>query len=207
MAPVPKGVEAPPRRFLPGLGRFFYRYRSYTPLPLVAVVLAFSRPTPLSLAAGLALAGAGEGLRLAALRHIGGASRTRRLGDEGLVTGGPYGWTRNPLYAGNLLLSGGLAIATGLAWFPPLLLLLFAIQYGPIIISEEEELHRRHPEAYGAYAARAPRFFPRPPERSARPPRWSWREAARIERSTLLTVAFLTLALLLHYRLHPGGTP
>lgn len=203
---APDRSPSRPRGFLAGLGRCFYRYRSYTPLPLVLVVLLFSRPTPLSLAGGLSLAGAGEILRLAALRHIGGASRSRRLGAGDLATGGPYGWTRNPLYAGNLLLSGGLAVATGLTWLPPLLLLLFVVQYVPIILSEEEELRRLHPEAYGAYAAGTPRFLPRRPGHPGPPPRWSWGDAVRIERPSLAAVALLTASLLLRCRLQGGAS-
>jgi protein-S-isoprenylcysteine O-methyltransferase Ste14 len=186
-------------------GRFLYRYRSYTPLPLVAIVLFASRPTALFLAVGLPLAAAGETVRLAALRHIGGASRSTRLGAEGLVDSGPYRFTRNPLYLGNLFLSLGLAIATGLPWLPPLLLVLFAVQYAPIVASEEEELERRFGEAYVRYAADTPRFLPRAPRRPRAPARLGWEEAVRVERRSLAAVALLVAALAFHFLRGGGG--
>ncbi len=58
--------------------------------------------------------GAGELLRLWAVRHIGVISRTRsdRLGP--LISTGPFGWVRNPLYIGNLALWSGFTVSAGL---------------------------------------------------------------------------------------------
>ena len=51
----------------------------------------------------------GLALRLWARRHIGPHSRGRILSTGVRCTGGPYRWTRHPLYAANLLVVAGLA--------------------------------------------------------------------------------------------------
>jgi len=177
-------------------GRALYRYRSYTPLPLVALLLWKSAPSERTLWAGIPLITAGEALRLWALRYIGGASRSTGLGAARLVTGGPYGFTRNPLYLGNLVLSLGLAIASGIHFLPPLLLLLFAIQYVPIIAAEEADLRSRFPALYPEYRRHVSRVFSLPAARGGSPPLHGWREAAIIERRTLASVSMLLLFLL-----------
>jgi len=182
------------------LGRFFYRYRSYTPIPLIVILLLRSRPSLASIGAGLPIVFLGETLRLAALRHIGGASRGRSIGAPGLVTGGPYGRTRNPLYLGNLLLSGGLAVASGVPWLPPLLALLFAIQYIPIIAAEEAELTRRFPREFPTYERDVSVFLPSfRRRRPDRPALRSWGDAIRIERRSLVSVLLVLLVIVYHW--------
>ncbi|MBN1825924.1 MAG: isoprenylcysteine carboxylmethyltransferase family protein [Candidatus Eisenbacteria bacterium] len=183
---------APPlREGARAAGRWLYRHRSLTPLPLVLLLLLFARPSAPSLAFGLPPVLLGETIRLAALRHIGGASRSTRMGAERLVDTGPYAWVRNPLYAGNLFLSAGLAVCSGVVWLPPLLLLLFVLQYGPIIAAEEEEMARRFPEEWPAYARRVPRILPGRPRVGGRGEPSGWTQAIRTERRSLTSVALL----------------
>jgi len=191
------------REALARLGPFFYRYRSYTPLPLIVLLAWKSRPTGLSWMSGLPLALAGEGLRLASLRQIGGASRSTRLGGDGLATGGPYAAVRNPLYLGNLLLSFGLSVISAIPYLPPLLIVLFAVQYVPIVLAEEKELARLFPDRYPEYAARVPRFVPRWKRTGGPTPRHSLRDALRTERRSLLSL--LAVLILLILRSARGG--
>jgi hypothetical protein len=121
------------------------------------------------------------------------------------VTEGAYARTRNPLYFGNLVLCTGLALLSGIPYLPPLLWILFAVQYVPIILCEEEELAGRHGDAYAAYAARVPRFFPRSWRRSPSPGEHGLLEAVRIERRTLAAVVLLGAAMFLRGRLAGEG--
>ncbi len=186
------------------IGRFLYRWRAYTPLPLVLVVLLASRPTGWSIAAGIPLVLLGETLRIDSLRFIGGSSRSRVLGGESLVAEGPYARTRNPLYLGNLLLSTGLALFSGIPVLPPVLWILFAAQYAAIIRAEEAELARRFPEPFAAYTREVPRFFPRGWGRSIGTPRLGLRAALRVERRTLAAIGLLLGAMLLRAPLLGG---
>ncbi len=115
--------------------------------------LVFSRPTVGILAAGGALAAAGVALRAYAAGHL--------AKNQNLAVGGPYGWTRNPLYLGSALMGAGFAWAGG-SW--PLALacaILFAGVYWPVIRREEEYLRRQFGEMYQDYARAVPVFLPK----------------------------------------------
>ncbi len=190
------------------LGRLLYRFRGYTPLPLVLILLVSSRPSAASVAAGLPLVLGGEALRLWSLRHIGGASRSKRLGAASLVTSGPFALSRNPLYLGNLILSSGLAVFSGIGWLPPLLWVLFAVQYVPIVLAEEAELAERFPGEFAAYARAVPRFVPRPGGLGgarAGEAALGLVAAARVERRTLAATVLLLLAMLARAGLGGGA--
>jgi protein-S-isoprenylcysteine O-methyltransferase Ste14 len=76
-----------------------------------------------------------------------------------LVTTGIHGWTRNPIYAGMLLVYLGIGMATRSAWILVLALpLIIAIRYG-VIAREEAYLERRFGKAYREYKARVRRWL------------------------------------------------
>jgi protein-S-isoprenylcysteine O-methyltransferase Ste14 len=124
---------------------------------LGAAYLIFCRPTVRLLIAGGTVAAAGLALRAYAAGHL---AKNQRL-----AMGGPYAYTRNPLYLGSALLGAGLAVAGGwkeYRWILALAyLVLFAAIYGPVIRREEEYLRREFGEVYDRYAQRVPLFFPR----------------------------------------------
>jgi hypothetical protein len=70
---------------------------------IVAVFAWFSHPTALSLEIGLPISVLGLALRAWA---AGCLAKNREL-----ATGGPYAYTRNPLYLGTLVVAAGLSIA------------------------------------------------------------------------------------------------
>ena len=76
-----------------------------------------------------------------------------------LVTHGAFGFRRNPIYMGEVLIFLGLAQATGNIWMaivaPPLAFLLLALA----ILPEERHLEARFGEEYLAYKARTRRWF------------------------------------------------
>jgi protein-S-isoprenylcysteine O-methyltransferase Ste14 len=77
-----------------------------------------------------------------------------------LAVGGPYAFTRNPLYLGSMLIAFGFGFAAESWWIIGLLAILFAVIYIPVIRGEEEFLRATFPE-YAAYARRVPRLLPR----------------------------------------------
>lgn len=120
---------------------------------LIVIVFAwFSRPTPRSMAMGVPLSLLGLALRAWA---AGCLSKNRQL-----ATGGPYAYTRNPLYIGTLLVAGGLAVASCSAGLAALFTAVFLLVYLPVIQNEEQHLRKIFPE-YAEYAERVPALIPR----------------------------------------------
>ena len=78
-----------------------------------------------------------------------------------LVTEGPYSMSRNPLYFFSFLGFAGIGLCTETLLFPAVLLSGFALYFPRVIRGEEARLLEEHGEAYRAYAAATPRFFPR----------------------------------------------
>ena len=177
------------------IGNWLFRHRTWLPLPIVAALLlipASALPSFL-LWIGVLVVIAGEWLRLWAVRHIGAVSRTRseRLGP--LVTTGPFGYTRNPLYIGNFALWVGFTISAGLVWLLPIVVLVLAFEYHAIVRWEERLLEGRIGDPYREYVSSVPRWMPgsraTQAVASAQPgARFSWSETLFSERGTLIAI-------------------
>ena len=96
--------------------QFFFKYRSYTPIPIVILIIYYSDPIKPFIIIGLALITIGEYIRIYAVRYAGGATRTRNVGAPYLCTSGPYSYTRNPLYCGNVIIYIGTVFFAGGIW-------------------------------------------------------------------------------------------
>lgn len=144
-------------------GFFLFKYRSYTPLPFVLLMLIFINPTLLSIVVGFLIALSGESIRTWAVSYAGSETRTTSgVGGTFLVTQGPYGLTRNPLYIGNILIYTGVGVMSN-ALFPYLQiagLVYFTFQYYCIILNEEEYLQKTFRDKFHIYTATVNRFFP-----------------------------------------------
>ncbi len=128
----------------------------------MAVLIGFAAPTPQSFFIGVAVAALGESLRLWALLHIGAKTRsTRKIRADHLVTSGPFGYIRNPLYFGNGLICLGVVVASGNYWLLLLLPALFFFWCRYIIPGEEQFLDSTFGEEFRAYCAKVRRFLPR----------------------------------------------
>jgi protein-S-isoprenylcysteine O-methyltransferase Ste14 len=147
-------------------GGWLFKRRTSLPLPLAIAILAIpstqTRAETATILAGIGLTVAGELVRLWGVRHIGVISRTRsdRLGP--LVDSGPFAYVRNPLYLGNIALWAGFALAAGLPWLAPIFIVLLGAAYHAIVRWEEGLLEARLGDVYRVYAARVPRWLPRP---------------------------------------------
>lgn len=119
---------------------------------IVAVFAWLSHPTSQSLLAGLPIALSGLALRAWA---AGCLAKNRQL-----ATGGPYAYTRNPLYLGTLLVAAGLVVASRNVFLGILFAAVFLFVYLPVIQLEEQHLRQIFPE-YAAYAAAVPALVPR----------------------------------------------
>ncbi len=111
--------------------------------------------------AGLAVAGVGLALFLAAMRNLNRQytpGHAAHLPTE-IVTSGPYRYIRHPVYTANLLMTGGVFLASGSLWLVANLIVLM-VYYRFATHSEESSISAQFPE-YGEYMKRTGRFFPR----------------------------------------------
>ena len=134
---------------------------------IVAVFAWFSHPDALSLAIGLPISMIGLALRAWA---AGSLAKNRQLS-----TGGPYAYTRNPLYIGTLVVAAGLAVAARSPGLAALFAAIFALVYLPVIQNEQQHLRNLF-TGYADYAAHVPILWPRftPfPQRNPSPFRFS----------------------------------
>ena len=144
--------------------QFFFKYRSYTPIPIVLLIFYYSKPIYPYYIIGVALIIIGEFIRIDAVRYAGGATRTRNVGAPFLCTSGPYSQTRNPLYCGNVIIYIGTVFFAGGAWMwhiLPFVAIFFIFQYYHIISLEEETLKIKFKDQYELYFENVPQLFPR----------------------------------------------
>jgi len=113
--------------------------------------LWLARPSFLSLVLSLLLVVPGLWLRGYAAGYV--------KKNAELTQTGPYAYTRNPLYLGSLTAALGFTLASRRWELVLLLLVLFAVIYGPVILSEERWLRAHFPD-FDDYAARVPRLLP-----------------------------------------------
>jgi protein-S-isoprenylcysteine O-methyltransferase Ste14 len=132
---------------------FFSRWRVRLGYLLAIVVLWLARPTPHSILLGAAIGLIGLWIRAYASGYL--------HKQEVLTVTGPYARTRNPLYFGSAFLTLGAGVAVHSGWAAALLLFYFAVVYTFVMRREEWELRQKHGDAFAAYAAAVPLFFPK----------------------------------------------
>jgi len=120
---------------------------------LLPLLFIMARPTLMSLVIGAFFSVTGLAIRAWASGFL------RK--NEKLITSGPYGHTRNPLYFGTLLLGLGTAIAGGNVWFVLLFIIFFLAVYVPVILAEADTMLQMFPESYKQYRRAVPLFLPR----------------------------------------------
>jgi protein-S-isoprenylcysteine O-methyltransferase Ste14 len=161
----------------------------------------FAEPTVLSLIIGFGIALAGELVRFWGVSWAG--SETRTTGGAGgtfLIISGPFGYVRNPLYVGNLLIYMGIGIMS-MSLFPYLQIftfIFFVIQYYFIVLGEEKFLQKKFSNSYDDYRKNVSRFFPRLTpykNNNIEQPDLSHKAGLRSERRTLQAFTLVSLIL------------
>jgi protein-S-isoprenylcysteine O-methyltransferase Ste14 len=127
--------------------------------------LWLAKPTLKSLVVGAGLIIPGLLIRALASGHL--------QKNEQLATGGPYAYTRNPLYLGSLILAIGFALASRSWWIVLGIILLFFVIYVPVIRGEEVFLRQRFPD-FDEYARQVPVLLPRVSGFGKRSGSFSW---------------------------------
>lgn len=150
------------------LGNFFFHYRNYLfPVFYLLMFIPFiPRVTqnyfPL-LWAGLAVLIIGQTIRLITIGmdYIKRGGKNRRIYAEGLVTGGLFAHSRNPMYVGNVTMILGMGIMSNSVFYLLVMVPFFYFIYECIIRAEENYLRTHYGDAFDAYCADVPRWLPK----------------------------------------------
>jgi protein-S-isoprenylcysteine O-methyltransferase Ste14 len=176
------------------IGGVLFRHRGWLPLLFLGIPLVMPGTTsPFRWEVGLSLIVIGEAIRLAGVAAAGTVTRRRSRNVQRLVTYGIFAWSRNPLYNGNFLIWMGFVTISGVLWFLPIAVLLFAVEYELIVRYEEGVLESIFGREYLEYKNETPRWIPSPPKEK-RVGEYHWGEAFRSEISTFLQYLVLILA-------------
>lgn len=183
------------------LGAFLFRYRGFLPVPFLLIpLLVPGQQTRAGWLIAAAFVLVGEALRLAGVSAAGTVTRRRSRDVQRLVTYGIFAWVRNPLYIGNFLIWIGFVIGSGVLWFLPVAVALFAIEYSLIVRYEEGVLESIFGQEFLSYKARTPRWIPRPPRSMENGPH-DLGEALRSEISTFAQYIALAAAFYIKHRI------
>jgi protein-S-isoprenylcysteine O-methyltransferase Ste14 len=129
-----------------------YKWRVRSGLLFALVALVFARPGFYSLLASFGMALLGLSLRTWACGHL---EKEREL-----TKSGPYQYTRNPLYLGNLILGFAIVVAS-LSWWVLVFFFVYFLLFYPVLVRvEKERMSELYPESYREYSAKVPLFFP-----------------------------------------------
>ena len=185
-APTPSELSEAERSPSARVGAVLFKHRGWLPVPFLLVpLLAHGVMEPMNWVAGFVLIVLGEAIRLSGVAAAGTVTRRRSRTVQRLVTYGIFAWMRNPLYVGNFLIWMGFTVISGVLWFLPVAVLLFAVEYTLIVRYEEGVLESIFGAEYLAYKHRTSRWIPRPPG-SDEEGEHHWGEAWRSEISTFL---------------------
>jgi protein-S-isoprenylcysteine O-methyltransferase Ste14 len=193
--PTPGQVSSAEQSIPAQIGGVLFRHRGWLPLLFLGIPLVMPGTTsPFRWEVGLALIIIGEAVRLAGVAAAGSVTRRRSRGVQRLVTYGIFAWARNPLYIGNFLIWMGFVTISGVLWFLPIAVLLFALEYELIVRYEEGVLESIFGREYLDYKNETPRWIPRPPRGEQPVGEYHWGEAFKSEISTFLQYAVLLIA-------------
>lgn len=94
------------------------------------------------------------------VKHSGGGpGEIWRMPPERLITSGPYGYTRNPVYAGHLLFLVGLTVALK-SELAAIILIVTGVLFHLRVLRDEQRLTELFGQPYVEYKGRVKRWIP-----------------------------------------------
>lgn len=144
-----------------------YRWRTRAVFIGLILVLVLSRPNLISFLSGLGVCLMGLLIRAWASGHL--------IKEKRLTVSGPYQYTRNPLYFGNLII--GISVVIGsFSWIVIIIFVVyFLLFYPPVVKREKEKMKNLFSKEYQEYEKKVPLFFPHlKPHRSPEKKQFNW---------------------------------
>ena len=133
---------------------------------IVVLVLRWFWPMPIvgravAVWAGLACVALGVGIAIWGRRTMqaAGTNIDPSLPATAVVTSGPFGYSRNPLYAALTLLYLGLTLAFNTWWGIVLLVPLLIVMHRGVVLREERYLEQKFGATYRAYRSKVRRYL------------------------------------------------
>ncbi len=168
-------------------------------------MVAFAKPVILTFVVGAVVLALGELTRFWGVAYAGALTRvTGGVGAPSLVVAGPFGYVRNPLYVGNILMYVGIGIMASALnpWLVIAAAVYFVFQYSMIVSLEEEFLGKEFGSVYKEYRSHVPRFFPR--LRAWRPvngadQRPDWKGAVKSEKRTFQAILLVSTLIVVRW--------
>ncbi len=150
------------------IGKFLFKFRSFTPLPLIIVLFLFLLPKNfgekniLFAIFGFLLIVIGEGIRIVSIgfSYPGTSGRESYMRADNLNISGIYSIVRNPLYIGNILIYSGLLVTYSNFIALVIFDLILIIQYFFIVNFEESYLLEKFGDKYSDYKKNTKAIFP-----------------------------------------------
>jgi protein-S-isoprenylcysteine O-methyltransferase Ste14 len=182
-----------------------FKNRGALLVPVALVLLVFGRPSLSSAQIGIAVAVIGELLRIWAVGYSGETTRADIVTAPALVTAGPYGMIRNPLYVANAIIAlgfwyafaGGISTGEATMTFVVVVGLVVGV-YAIIIPLEEAYLGGHFGDAYRRYVATIPRILPTGSSLAPADRAGTWKPDVII-RAEIITLIFFILMLTIVY--------
>jgi len=129
-----------------------YKWRVRAAFPGIILTVVLAKPSLYSILGGVAICILGLLIRTWACCHI--------QKEKELTISGPYQYTRNPLYLGNLILGISIAVGSWSWWAFGIFSAYFLIFYPVVIKLEKEKMERLFPQQYANYKKKVPLFVP-----------------------------------------------
>jgi protein-S-isoprenylcysteine O-methyltransferase Ste14 len=141
--------------------RWIYRVRTYLACPPLIFALVWNKyeieADAFIWPIGIAIFLVGVALRIWAQQHLHHRLRVHKQ----LTATGPYKFTRNPLYFGNIMICLSATIVSELLWLIPVTLFWCIGTYSLVIRYEERRLLDKYGDEYNRYLLEVPRWFPK----------------------------------------------
>lgn len=182
------------------LGGFFFKYRSFLPLPLFVILIVFSNSNITSFIVGILICLLGMVIRIVIQQYTGDWMRGSEVGGEYLLKEGPYSIIRHPFYLANFFIALGIVVISNLFLFItiPLFSIVFFVYYYIIVCEEEKYLFNKFKDEFIIYKNNVPAIIPRKIYFEGKR-RKNLIKTLKIESSTIITILSTILMFIVRY--------